>query len=219
MSSSTRIPPDVDAASARLLARAYDLATPEDTRNLYHDWAETYDTTMLDGLGYVSPVLVSGLLGEHLKAPDAPIVDIGCGTGLAGQNLADLGFTHIDALDFSAEMLAVAARRGIYRDLLEADLTQPLALPDAHWAAAVCSGTFTHGHVGPSCLSEILRILKPGGLFAFTVNKGVWHEMGFENELALIEKSGQARRIERRDAINYKNSPQPDSLLNLYERL
>ena len=34
----------------------------------------------------------------------------------------------LDGVDLSAEMLAVARERGIYRKLIEADITEPLAL-------------------------------------------------------------------------------------------
>jgi predicted TPR repeat methyltransferase len=56
------------------------------------------------------------------------VIDIGCGTGLAGQALTGHGFTIIDGLDYSAEMLKVAAGHGIYRKLIEADLTKSLDL-------------------------------------------------------------------------------------------
>ena len=40
----------------QLLARAYSLRgdDPVETLQLYADWAETYDQTMLDGLSYLS---------------------------------------------------------------------------------------------------------------------------------------------------------------------
>ncbi|MEM9472500.1 MAG: methyltransferase domain-containing protein [Pseudomonadota bacterium] len=218
MASSNRIPPNVDAKSACLLERAYQLSSDADTHDLYRDWAETYDRTMLDGLGYLSPRLVSALLAEHAADKAGPVLDVGAGTGLAGLELAKLGFTCIDAIDYSADMLAVAAQRNIYRHLVEADLTQPLAFPDAAYAAAVCTGTFTHGHVGPSCLTELFRIIAPGGLFAFSINTGVWAEAGFETELHRLEHAGTARLLTRRAGVNYQTSSGNDSWLNLYER-
>ena len=218
MSGSSRIPPSVDGKAAELLERAYSLETDEDTHALYRDWAGTYDTTMLDGLGYVSPALVAGLLADNAPTRDGAVLDVGCGTGLAGAELARRGFTVIDGLDYSAEMLTVARERGIYRKLIEADLNNPLDLPDAAWDAAICSGTFTHGHVGPGCLHELFRVLKPGALFAFSVNAGVWQEMGFEDALERIEQENIATRISRTAGVNYRTSETPDSWLNLYER-
>ena len=73
MASSNRIPPAVGAKSAELLERAYGLDDDEDTRRLYRDWAETYDNTMLDGLGYLSPRLISQLLASGTR-----IAQYGC---------------------------------------------------------------------------------------------------------------------------------------------
>ncbi len=218
MSGSSRIPPSVDGKAAELLERAYSLKTDEDTHTLYRDWAETYDNTMLDGLGYVSPVLVAQLLANHAPGSDAAVLDIGCGTGLAGMELARLGFTTIDGLDYSADMLKVASKRGIYRNLIEADLTRPLDLDTATYDAAICTGTFTHGHVGPGCLHELFRLLKPGALFAFSVNAGVWEEMGFAGALTQIEHDGVAAQVSCTAGVNYRTSDKPDSWLNLYER-
>ena len=99
MASSSRIPPDVDDKSAKLLERAYRLSNDEDTHELYRDWAQTYDKTMLDGLGYVSPRLVSRLLAGHVSDRAVRVLDVGAGTGLAGQELDALGFVDIDAID------------------------------------------------------------------------------------------------------------------------
>ncbi len=218
MASSSRIPPDVDDKSAELLERAYTLSNDEDTHTLYRDWAQTYDKTMLDGLGYVSPRLVSRLLADHVSDHAVRVLDVGAGTGLAGQELTALGFIDIDAIDYSADMLAVAAQRNIYKNLIEADLTRPLDIPDATYGAAVCSGTFTHGHVGPSCLEELFRIIRPGGSFAFSINAGVWIDAGFEVELNRLENAGTVRLIERKADSNYATSTAEDSWLNLYER-
>ena len=218
MASSNRIPPNVDGESAKLLERAYKLSNDADTHDLYCDWAETYDRTMLEGLGYLSPRLVSRLLADHVSDKTIPVLDVGAGTGLAGLELAGLGFTSIDAIDYSADMLAVAAQRTIYKNLIEGDLTKPLDMADGAYGAALCTGTFTHGHVGPSCLAELFRIIRTGGLFAFSINTGVWIDEGFETELERLEKSGAVRLVTRRAGVNYETSSSNDSWLNLYER-
>lgn len=218
MASSNRIPPNVDDKFAKLLERAYKLSSDADTHDLYRDWAETYDKTMLEGLGYLSPRLVTRLLARHVSDKTIRVLDVGAGTGLAGLELAALGFTSIDAIDYSADMLAVAAQRNIYKNLIEGDLTKPLDIPDTTYGAAMCTGTFTHGHVGPSCLAELFRIITPGGLFAFSINTGVWIDAGFEHELGRLEKSGVVRLVTREAGVNYETSSTNDSWLNLYER-
>ena len=125
MTEHAAIPEGVDEHSSALLRRAYAVATAEDGQQLYQDWAATYDSTMLEGLGYLTPRLVAEALAQHLKTLDAPVIDVGCGTGLVGAAAAALGYGTVDGLDFSVAMMAVAAQRGVYRHLLEGDLTQP----------------------------------------------------------------------------------------------
>jgi hypothetical protein len=55
----------------------------------------------------------------------------------------------------------------------------------------VSSGTFTHGHVGPSSISELVRITKTGGLITISINEKHWISLNFESE---VEKLNQYTR-------------------------
>ena len=178
-------------SSEALLERAYGLKTPEDTKSLYRDWATTYDQHLESGLGYRGPEKIAELLSQYLNGRDARILDVGCGTGLAGGALAKRGCSNIDGLDFSPEMLTVAGRKAIYRELIEADLEQPLDIETGSYDAAICCGTFTHGHVGPEALGEIFRVLKSNAPFACTIHSHLWISSGFERALLGFQALGQ----------------------------
>jgi len=134
---------------------------------------------------------------------DEPVLDVGAGTGLIGQAMAG---GEIDALDLSPEMLAVARRKGVYRDLIAADLTGPLALPDGAYGGVVSAGTFTHGHVGPACLPELLRITRPGALFVCTVVPEVYDSAGFGSSLALLVAQGRITPVRFDDFAIYDHA-------------
>lgn len=207
------IPDGVDEQSSALLRRAYAVASTEDGQQLYEDWAATYDATMLEGLGYLTPQLVAEALAQHLKAPGAPVLDVGCGTGLVGGEAAALGYTTVDGLDLSAAMLAVAAQRGAYRHLLEGDLTQPLPLGNAEYAAVMCAGTFTSGHVDASCLDELVRVLRPGGWLVCTVHHAVWEPLGFAVGFARLVAGATLVSVAETDIGYYVNSSNDGRLL------
>ena len=198
-----------DEAEA-ILARAYALKDPAHARALYRDWARTYDETMLSGLGYLTPPRTAALLAAYLPDTSARILDAGSGTGLAGVELSRLGCRNLDALDFSKEMLAVAQARGIYANLIEADLTRPLALADASYDCMISTGTFTHGHVGAQCLHELFRVLRPGGIFACTVHRDVWHPSGFEETTRELALAGQLIELYRQQGTYYAASTEPE---------
>ena len=202
-----------------MLERAYALDSDEKSRALYRDWAETYDETMLKGLNYLSPGKVADLLAQHLGDRQAAVLDIGCGTGLAGQGLAGHGFVTIDGLDVSPEMMQVAGRRGVYRRFVTADLNLPLAIAADSYGGATCSGTFTHGHVDARCLDELFRLLKPGAPFAFTVKLEVWEPLGFKDKLAALMDCGRIVERAFMHDRHYETSAQPDGVFCVYARV
>lgn len=176
--------------SDRLLERAYALETPDEGRLLYRDWADSYDRHLKEGLRYVGPASVARLLADSVSERGVPVLDVGCGTGLVAECLAPYGFGLVDGLDFSPEMLRVAEGKGVYRQLFEEDLNQSIGLASGSYDAAISCGTFTHGHVSASALDEILRLLKPGAHFAFTVHRDVWEALGFEGKLPELQGRG-----------------------------
>ncbi|HCX87479.1 MAG TPA: SAM-dependent methyltransferase [Gammaproteobacteria bacterium] len=196
-----------DASSAALLERAYGLDTSGEARDLYRDWASTYDAHLEKGLRYLAPQRIAEILAEVLEDPSALILDIGCGTGLVADYLSGHGFNAIDGLDFSPEMLAVAAEKSLYRTLIEADLEKPLDIADESYDAAICCGTFTHGHVGPQALAEICRVLRPGTPFACTIHAHLWEEAGFAAEIASLEARCIAVLEEVTDEPYFEGAP------------
>jgi len=166
------------------MERVHQGKTVEDTRQVYGDWAKTYDET-LTSLGYRSPWLVASIIAARISDKTAPILDVGCGTGMSGQSLSNYGFETIDGIDLSPEMLEQARAKDIYRTLTPVDLTRPIDMEDGLYGAAVSVGTFTVGHVKPDCIPEILRLIRPRGLFALTVRTDAWHDHGYD---ALLEK-------------------------------
>lgn len=176
-----------DDAMPRLtdLHRAYELRTPEDCRALYEAWAETYDGGFAAGMEYRLPAHVAA---AFLAADGAgPVLDVGAGTGLLAEALRAQGFADaIDAIDLSAAMLAAAAEKGLYRTLVQADVTRPLDLARGY-RGIVSSGTFTHGHVGPEALPHLLALAAPGAQVALSINAGVYAAQGFDRALGRLE--------------------------------
>ena len=164
------------------LDQAYEIDGPESAREMYGGWAETYDAGFVERWGYIAPCEIARIFtGGHV--PEGPVLDIGAGTGAVAANLTGLT---VDAIDISPEMLAEAERKGLYRRRIVGDLTKPLPLPDAAYAGVVSCGTFTHGHVGPVCLPELLRITRPGARFVCGTLAVVYDRMGFGSALARL---------------------------------
>lgn len=182
------------------LDQAYALKTPDDNRRLYADWADTYDSDFARRMAYRLPDLVASAFTGV-----GPVLDVGAGTGLLGQALAERGVGPVDGIDISPRMLAIARGKDIYRNLILADLTQPLALPFASYQGVVSSGTFTHGHVGPDAIARLLAVAAPGAQFVFSVNSGVYTEKGFDQ--ALEKLASQIAELQLQEEAIYADAP------------
>jgi ArsR family transcriptional regulator len=131
-----------------------------------------------DALGYFGRVagqwddVRSGLFGGkfsplallHFLPRDWVVADLGCGTGNASELLAPL-VQRVIAVDQSAPMLAAARKRlsGAKNvEFVRAELAS-LPLEDASVDACVCMLVLHHLESPESAMSEMRRVLRPGG--------------------------------------------------------
>ena len=194
------------SGNKRYFDKAYDLKTTDETRQHYAKWAEVYDLEIGEEKGYRQPERCArALLAAGLET-NAPVLDVGCGTGLSGRALAAAGYETIDGCDLSPEMLAKAKSTGVYRRLFEADLNRPpLDAPDGHYAAAACVGVFSFGHVEPDAIDDILRVLRPGGHLVIGLNDHFYEEGSFPAKLEALEKTGLLTPVSREHGAHLEN--------------
>ena len=186
-----------------------DLSARENDQELldvYKKWASIYDQDNDDVLGTVSQPNSVQIFHKHLSDKNQKIIDIGCGTGLVGLELSKLGYTSFDGVDISKEMIDIAISRG-YRSLFLGNLNESLPLESNSYDAALCVGVFTHGHVGPSRLEELTRVIKPEGLVCFTVNEDVYESYGFDKVIKELEakKVWEILEFSKQDYMTKKN--------------
>ncbi len=170
------------------LKDAYALETPDDNRVFYRNWASTYDIDFAHRNQYIYPKIIAAICASLVDTSSPlTILDIGCGTGIVGTYLSELlTASIIDGVDISPEMLHVASTKlridtkPVYDQLFEADLTKPISFANAKYDVAISAGTFTHGHLGPDALINVLRALRPGGRMVVGINKEHFGANGFE---------------------------------------
>jgi hypothetical protein len=75
--------------------------------------------------------------------------------------------------------------KGVYRNLIAADVTEPLGLTG--YRGIVSAGTFTLGHVGPEGILPLLEIAEKGCLFVISVNAQHYQSVEFEVLFAKID--------------------------------
>jgi ubiquinone/menaquinone biosynthesis C-methylase UbiE len=138
----------------------------QSTASLHDAYAADYDRQVSTCDCHISDVLF-GLFYEYLR-PGEKLLDAGIGSGLSSIPFARAGM-EIHGMDFSPVMLALCQQKKFTTSLVNHNLLEvPWSFPDASFAVLVCCGVF---HFIPDLVGifgEVQRVLKPGGIFAFT---------------------------------------------------
>lgn len=150
------------------LRAVYDLETQADTDEYYTAWAATYDEELARN-GYRSPQRCAEALARFAPL-DTAVLDVGCGTGLSGAALAEVGYTDLSGQDVNAEMLEQARTRDLYRDLWVTDLDDPFPFEAGTYGALSAVGVIGPGAGPASLLGGAVDALASGGYMVFSYN-------------------------------------------------
>ena len=95
---------------------------------------------------------------------DLKIIDVGAGTGLIGIELQKLGYSNLQALDISPEMLKEAKKRNIYKRFFCVALSdqQIPEIQTGEFDALICAGSLLAGHIRAAAFEEMVRMVKHG---------------------------------------------------------
>ncbi len=138
---------------------------------VFDNYAAKFDQHLTQSLGYDVPQRMTELLAQHHQAANTRprVLDLGCGTGLVGTALKDMT-PDLIGVDLSSGMLQQARARGIYQDLVQSDLVPMMqSQADASFDIVTSADVFIYVGKIDEVVQETKRLLKPSGLFAFSV--------------------------------------------------
>jgi len=206
-------PPDADGEYIGLRSSA----GAEEIIHL-HDYDRIYSTSglyerIVQGLlRCTSPQIVADALARTLETlgldpAQIRLLDLGAGTGLVGQLVAERGVADVIGLDSreSARRACLRDRPGLYGDYVVAELTHPtdrlLAKLTALCASALTgAGAFGGTHAPPEALRAALGLLPSGAPVVFTIDEKWTSTDGpgaFKTPLAELTSSGALVLLER----------------------
>lgn len=150
---------------------------PGDTiRTLFDDYADNFENHLVSKLAYDIPQQLNCLLGAHAgERRFARVADLGCGTGLMGQHLANAD--ELVGIDLSPKMLDQARRKNIYTRLVAADLINFLDTESGTFDLFVAADVLNYMGTLDALFKAALARASPGALFAFSTesaNEGDW---------------------------------------------
>lgn len=128
---------------------------------------------------------VSSFLPVDLKGKK--VLDLGCGRGVWGYLLRvqrDVSKAQIIGLDASDYSLSFVNKHRVYTKTIKADIRKKLPFSDKSFDFIICSEVIEHivKKDGEKLLSEINRLIKPGGRVIVTT-PNVWLEMPYADRL------------------------------------
>jgi predicted TPR repeat methyltransferase len=136
---------------------------------LYSSNASTWDQCLTGAHPYRGAELVGRAI-ERLanESKELDVLDVGCGTGLAGPLLRPRARC-LDGIDLSPAMLEMAKEKKIYDTLQQGDLVALLADRADRYDVVTAAGTLIHfGDLRP-VFEAVASALRDAGLFVFTV--------------------------------------------------
>jgi predicted TPR repeat methyltransferase len=182
-------PDDVFGAGLRLALLGHaaqpDLPPSRYVEGLFDDYADRFDAALVERLGYSVPGKLMQLIRSHQPGPYAHVIDLGCGTGLFGAEIAQVSDS-LEGYDLSENMLARAEAKELYDHLARADLSLAPEMSGLfddrppHRADLVAAADVMM-YLGDldAAFANAAALLDPAGIFAFSAEKAA-SASGFE---------------------------------------
>lgn len=171
-------------------------ATPAMTetyvRRLFDQHAADFDEALVGRLEYRGPAILLEALTEIRGTPlrFGSVLDLGCGTGLAGVAIRPF-CDWLAGMDVSPAMIEQARGKGVYDRLAIGELSAFLtAEAGAQFGLVLAADVFVYCNDLAPIVAAVAGVLAPGGLFAFTVE--TQHGPGVEMQPTLRYAHGNA---------------------------
>ena len=140
-------------------------------RHLFDQFSIDYDARMRGQLGYRAPEILRELASFVLpQQSDLSILDLGCGTGLAGVVFKDMA-ARLDGVDLSPAMIGKARALGIYDELAVADIETGLSSFARPYDLILAADTVVYLGALEKLFAGVATCLSEKGMFLFTVEK------------------------------------------------
>ncbi|WP_176085168.1 class I SAM-dependent methyltransferase [Martelella sp. HB161492] len=165
-------PDDHGGACVRLAAMGYgdtpDKAPDAYIETLFDQHADDFEDILVERLGYCVPLMIRQRFQTLETGPFYRMLDLGCGTGLAGGALRDM-VDDITGLDISENMVRIAHEKDLYETLYVAEVEDFLDDNDEEaFDLVVAADVLPYlGRLEPMFFGVAENMVE-GGIFAFS---------------------------------------------------
>jgi predicted TPR repeat methyltransferase len=137
-------------------------------QELFDTYAEAFDSHLTKQLEYRTPELINSKLRKIISNSDKyNILDLGCGTGLAGTYLTDIALT-MTGVDLSPKMIKKAEARNIYTTLVVDGIEQFLETSELNPDIVISADVFVYIGELNNIFAYISKRITKNGYFVFS---------------------------------------------------
>ena len=158
--------------SASLLGEKCDAVPWQYIKEIFDNYSVRYENSLISELEYKVPVNLRLLFNDTYEVQNRSLLglDLGCGTGLAGEAFAELCRT-LTGVDLSPKMAAIASTKRIYSSLQVAEIQNYLTSCSKKFTLILATDVL--GYIGKleQIFMNIYTIADPGAFFCFSIEK------------------------------------------------
>ena len=156
-------------------------------KNLFDDYAHRFNDALVNNLQYTLPFIIKDLIlqSNGAKYQYKNVIDLVCGTGLAGKDLREISI-NLSGFDISENMIYEAEKLDIYDTLTVGDIVEKLNESQDKFDLLVVLDVLIYIGDVQSIFKAIRKSCKPDSLFVFSV------EIQDESGYSLLKSSRYA---------------------------
>lgn len=179
-------------------------AAPHDhVARLFDEYAARFDHHLVETLGYSMPGLlraeIDRLLGQD--AHFSRVIDLGCGTGLAGIAFRALS-GNLCGVDLSPRMIDQAQVRNVYDDLRVGDVITVLQEDPCRYDLFICADVFPYIGNVEALFSAVSAHSEAGALFAFSTEFSAGRDFVLQPSGRYAHAQGYLRAVADRNGFS-----------------
>ncbi|KAA0685910.1 tetratricopeptide repeat protein [Azospirillum brasilense] len=153
----------LDSGAGEHLSAAY-------VRALFDRYADRFDQDLVGKLDYSAPALLREAVDRLGPVSGLRVLDLGCGTGLAGVAFRPLA-GHLAGVDLAPRMVEKARARALYDELSVGDVAAAVEAAPGAWDLLVAADVLVYLGNLTALFEGAAKALRPAGRFAATVER------------------------------------------------
>ena len=178
------------------------LSPPEYLQSLFDYYADHYESHLLNILHYQVPQLLIRVfesIGKKISTK-MDILDLGCGTGLCGEVFKGHA-AKLVGVDLSSKMLALAAEKKIYDELICDDFMSYLSQIKADFDLIIAGDVFVYIGDLDNIFTAIQAALRPQGLLLFNTEISTAQDYKLNASGRFAHKKSYLEKLARKNKL------------------